>query len=225
MRCFNMSKTIVLTVVAFLVFNLVFVSKVLADDRTMLTYDNNEVLKIVNKVIPQLDNSAGFPKLRTEDLSILKITQDQLNGIKTGLRSTDSLKVSKNCPTNLKSIVSSSFPSISLGIYISFTQNNIPLTSGYIASIVIRAVSLLCPGESTLYTYSSMVITKSSLYTTLSIILSTYTGVNTLFLSSQPVTIFIPLYNVLMGSSGTVAWFGKNTANTDITSKFRYILR
>ncbi len=220
-----MSKRIILTLVAFLVLNFIFASKVLADDNAKLAYDNNEVLKIVNKVIPQLDNSSGYPKLRTGDLSILKITQDQLNGLRAGLKSVDSLRVSKECPADLKEIVTSSFPNINLGIYISFTQNSTPLTSGYLASLVIRTVSLLCPGESSLFTHSGVVITKSSLYTTLSIILSTYTGVNTLFLSSKPVTMFIPLYNVLMGSSGTVAWFGRNPSDSGLASKFRYILR
>lgn len=219
-----MSKTITLTVVVLLIFNLIFASNVLADDNTKLAYDNNEVLKIVNKVIPQLDNSSGYPKLRTENLSILKITQEQLVGLKNGLKA-DSVKVSKNCPSDIKSSVKSAFPDISLGIYVSFTQNKVPLTSGYLASVVIRAVSLLCPGESTLYTHSGMVITKSSLYTTLSIVISTYTAVNTTFLNTKAVTLFVPLYNVLMGTSGTVGWFGKNKANTGVTSKFRYILR
>ncbi len=218
-----MSKTISLTVVVCLVLSFIFASKVLADDKNK--YDNNDVLKIVNKVIPQLDNSSGYPKLRTEDLSVLKITQEQLNGLKGGLKTIENMKVSKECPQDLKKSVASSFPDISLGIYISFTQNNIPLTSSYLASVVLRIVSLLCPGESTLFTHSGTVITKESLYTTISIVLATYIGVNTTFLATKPVTVFIPLYNVLMGSSGTVAWYGKNPGDTSIVSKFRYVLR
>jgi|GEM_PF-5526141 len=217
-----MSKAIGLAVVVFLVINFVFASKVLADDKIKLAYDNNEVLKIVSKVIPHLDNSSGYAKLRTEDLSKLKITQDQLVGLNSGLKS-NTIRVSKECPSEIKNSVTSLL-NVNLGVYITFTPNSIPVTSGYLASIVIRSVSLLCPGESTLYAHSGMVVTKSSLYATLSIIMSTYTAVDNLFVNYKPVTLAIPLNNVLMGLSGSVGWFGRDSQD-EIAYKSRYIIR
>lgn len=191
-----------------------------------LTNSNSVQDEFINKIIDFVEyDSNNKPYFITEDLSILKITQQELDDVKKGFEIANNFEakvVEEELETeseiNQRYIASydSSY------IYISFSANEVKaaLSVGIVAGLALSIAGTVMSGG-TVLVIAGITITKGVLVSALGASMSAFTSLITLWWNPTTVTLKIPI-PIFRPKSGNVEYAGRNSVGLN-QSKYAYI--
>lgn len=182
--------------------------------------------EFTNKIIDFVEyDTNNKPYFTTEDLNVLKITQQELDDVKKGfeLANTFEVGVVEAKPTTQDGIDPNYIVSYDSNyIYVSFNTNEVKtaLTVGVVAGLAIAIAGSAMAGAP-LLVIGGLTITKGVLVSALGSAMGAFAGLITIWWSPSSVTLKIPI-PIFKPKNGNIEYVGKNSIGLN-QSKYAYI--